>query len=183
MHSACLSQFLVSARLSQLQQQLSSASEMARDLCPACKQPLALQDDIISAVETAVGAAIKEAAAAAQAEMSSRARRDAEEREVAKVQRRKELLDKFSASPKCCVCVLANRSQSTKYFMHAFGTSPCNHTNDRRLTAATDLLPSAKFAPVECAHAYKNDAHLGQRLAFCALMLECCGSMRVQGMF
>jgi hypothetical protein len=27
-------------------------------------------------------------------------------------------------------------------------------------------FPSAKFTPVECAHAYKNDSHLGQSLAF-----------------
>lgn len=124
MHSVCLSQFLVSARLNQMQHQPSSASDMARDLCPACKQPVALQDDIAAAVESAYIAAVKDATAAARAEMSSRARRDAEVRELAKTQRRKELLDKFTAAPKCHVCVLANRSQSTKYFMHAFGTSP-----------------------------------------------------------
>jgi hypothetical protein len=125
MHAICLTQFLVSARLNQLQQQQLSASEAARYLCPACKQPLVLEDDVKSAVELAVSAAIKDATAAAHAEISSRARRDAEQREVAKAQRRKELLDRFSAAPKCCVCVLADRSQSTKYFMHAFGSSPC----------------------------------------------------------
>jgi hypothetical protein len=123
-HSICLSQFLVSAQMNQLLQQPSSASETVFNLCPACKQPLALPDHIASAVESAVSAAMKDAKAASQAEMASRARRDAEEREFANAQRRKELLDKFSAAPKCRVCVLAHRSQSTKYFMHAFGNSP-----------------------------------------------------------
>ena len=120
-HSVCISQFLVSARLNQLQQQ-SSAADVCRDCCPACKQPLVLPLHVASAVDSAVAAALKDAAAAARAETLARERRDAQERQLAKSQRRQELLDKFTSAPKCCICVRgAHRCQSTKYFMHAFG--------------------------------------------------------------
>ena len=122
-HSACLSQFLVSARLIQLQQQSSSAENVC-DCCPACKQPLALQRDAAIAVDLAVTATVNDAAAAVHAEMSAKSHREAEERARIKHQRRKELLDKFSAAQPCSVCVLADRFQSTKHFMHAFGNSP-----------------------------------------------------------
>ena len=109
------------AVLNQLQQQ-SSAADVCRDCCPACKQPLVLPLHVASAVDSAVAAALKDAAAAARAETLARERRDARERQLAKSQRRQELLDKFTSAPKCCVCVRgAHRCQSTKYFMHAFG--------------------------------------------------------------
>jgi hypothetical protein len=102
--------------------QQTSSPEVACDLCPACKQPLELHHDIAAAVESAVASGILDAEAAARAESEARARHDAEERELLKTQRRKEVLEKFTAAQKCCVCVLAERSQSTKYFMHVFGT-------------------------------------------------------------
>lgn len=138
-HSECLLQCLVSARLSRLQTPSSSA-EATRDLCPACKQPtIVLPPAVAAAVDSAAAAAAKDAAAAERAEMAARAYRDAKEREIVKTQRRKALLDKFTSAPNCSVCVLAHPTQTTKYFMHAF----------------------AKFCPLECAHAYKNDSHLG----------------------
>jgi hypothetical protein len=161
-HEACLSECIVSARLSRHRQH-SSAAEMVRDLCPACKQPIVLQPTVAAAVDMAVTAALKDAAAAEQIEIATKARRDAEERELAKIQRRKELLSKFTSAPTCCVCVPANRSQSTKYFMHAFGNMLCPHS----LSQVVEFDPSAaKFTPVECAHAYKNDSHLGASFAF-----------------
>ena len=156
-HSECLLQCLVSARLSQLQTPSSSA-EATRDLCPACKQPTVLPPAVAAAVDSAAAAAAKDAAAAERAEMAARAYRDAKEREIAKTQRRKALLDKFTSAPNCSVCVLAHPTQTTKYFMHAFGTTflPSHHDVAPHLTAA-------KFCPLECAHAYKNDSHLGAR--------------------
>lgn len=136
---------------------------MACDLCPACKQPIVLQPPVAVAVDLAVTTDLKDAAAAEQVEISARARRDAEERELAKTQRRKELLGKFASAPTCCVCVPANRNQSTKYFTHAFGRLLLCYAPTRPVK----FDPStAKFAPVECAHAYKNDSHLGAPCAF-----------------
>ena len=119
-HVVCLSQFIVSSRLSQCQPR-SFAAEMLRDLCPACKQPIVLPHAVATAVDLTAAAALKDAAAAERAELAARARRDAQERELVKAQRRQELLDKFTSAPKCCVCVPANKTQSTKFFMHTFG--------------------------------------------------------------
>jgi hypothetical protein len=120
-HSVCISQFLVSARLNQLHQQ-TSAADVVRDCCPACKQAVALPPDVAAAVDLTVATALKDAAAAARSEALARAHRDAQERQLQKSQRRQELLDKFTSAPKCCICVRgAHRFQNTKYFMHAFG--------------------------------------------------------------
>ena len=122
-HRDCLSQFLVSARLNLMQQQ-SPAAEQAHHCCPACKQPVELLHNVATAVDLAVTAAVNDAAAVAHAEMSTKIRREAEERALIKHQRRKELFDKFSATQPCSICVLADRFHSTKHFMHAFGNSP-----------------------------------------------------------
>jgi len=147
-HRDCLSQFLVSARLNLMQQQ-SPAAEQAHHCCPACKQPVELLHNVATAVDLAVTAAVNDAAAVAHAEMSTKIRREAEERSLPR-----------SPVPSACLPTdFTARNTSCTHLV-----TPLDHDSHAPPSSyhvfAADAL-AAKFGPSACAHAYKNDVHLG----------------------